>query len=536
MAEEKRDYQWYVDRGIVSDEPVGLFLEAAAGYWPDRELIVFDNKRYSYSEMHLWTLAAAQQLVAAGVMPGDRILIQALNAAELLVIQFAAWRIGAVTVPIVPMYRRHELVAIISDVQPRVIVTSGKTASRCYCSEMDALVEELGIEPCLRLILGDAPYLSGWTELAAQPVSYNDLDISGLWPPATSQQCAVILYTSGSTAAPKGAMLRSGAIVANARAMQKIHGIGADDVALCATPIGHTGALINSLMVPMTTGARAVIMPAWKPDEAVEIIAREGVTYMGAPPLILQDIIDRYETKLEISHKISKFFCGGGAMPPSLILRAEAVGILASRNYGMTETTGTMAASNRWQSLERRAHYDGLTFYGTEVAIVDSDRHVLPYGTIGEIRIRTPLLMIGYTDPIVTAAQMDDDGWFYTGDLGRLDERGWLVFEGRSKDIINRGGEKFSSQDIEIAIASHPSIADVAVVGAPDERFGEVVAAFLRLKPGYAWDGPEGLLSHLEDARLAKQKRPVQWHILDEFPRTPSGKVQKQGLRSMLTA
>jgi len=286
--------------------------------------------------------------------------------------------------------------------------------------------------------------------------------------------------------------------------------------------------------MPMTVGARAVVLPSWKPDDAIVVIEREKVTFMGAPTLILQDIVERYEAMPSNGHRIQRYVAGGATTSPTLIARANAVGITAGRNYGMTETTGTISACDRWQPIERRANFDGRTFYGSEIEIVDDERKPLPHGSVGEIRIRCPLNMMAYTDPEATKAQMDADGWFYTGDLGRLDADNWLTFEGRLKDIINRGGEKFSSQDIEIAIASFPDILDVAVVGAAHPRFGEVVAAFLRLKPGRIWNGPEPVLEHLEQAKLAKAKRPVEWHVLEEFPRTPSGKVQKQALRKML--
>jgi acyl-CoA synthetase (AMP-forming)/AMP-acid ligase II len=275
-------------------------------------------------------------------------------------------------------------------------------------------------------------------------------------------------------------------------------------------------------------------MPSWKPDEAIDLIEREGATMMGAPPLILQDLVERYEQRPEVGHRLGSYIGGGGNVPPSLIERATAVGIMASRNYGMTETTGTITACAARETLHRRARFDGQTFYASEVEIVDEDRRPLPFGAVGEIRIRCPLLMIGYTDPKLNEEQLDADGFFYTGDLGRIDAEGWLSFEGRLKDIINRGGEKFSSMDIETAIASFPAITDVAVVGAPHPRFGEVPAAFVRLKPGIAWNGPDEILDHLEKAKLAKQKRPVQWHVLEEFPRTPSGKIQKQALRRMV--
>jgi acyl-CoA synthetase (AMP-forming)/AMP-acid ligase II len=534
MMDSGRRIDWFVRRGIVTEEALGYFLETAAGYWPEREMVSFGDARYTYLDMHRWSLSVAHMLIASGVARGDTILIQGVNSAEILVVQFAAWRIGAITVPIVPMYRAHELKSIIADVSPRAIVSSGKVGSRCYCSELDEVLDEMGQRPILRMVMGSRSYRDGWVDTPAFSAAGGAPCDGGLPEPAGAWDCAVILFTSGSTAAPKGAMLRGGAIVNNGRAMQKIFGISAGDVALCATPLGHTGALINSMIVPMVAGARAVVMPSWKPDEAVELIERERVTFMGAPPLILQDLIERYEASDRQGHRIQRYVCGGGAMPPSLIERADAVGIKASRNYGMTETTGTIAACHADAPIARRAHFDGQLFYGSEVEIVDDQRRPLSLGKTGEIRIRCPLMMIGYTDPKLNEAQLDAEGWFYTGDLGRLDDDDWLTFEGRTKDIINRGGEKFSSQDIEAAIASFPGIADVAVVGAPHPRFGEVVAAFIRLKPGAVWIGPEPVLDHLEQVKLAKAKRPVQWHVLEEFPRTPSGKVQKQGLRELL--
>lgn len=529
-----RSNPWFVSRGIVTEECLGYFLETCAGYWPAREMVSFDGARYTYGDIHRWSLAVARALLARGIGPSDRVLIQAVNSAQLLAAQFGAWRIGAVTVPVVPMYRAHELKSIIADVRPRAVLSSGRIGSRCYCTELDETLAQMGHEAALKMVLEAPPDRQGWVATPSAPSPHEAIDEADLPDPGGPSACAVILYTSGSTAAPKGAMLRGAAIVNNARAMQRIYGYGASDVALCATPLGHTGALINSIMIPMVSGARAVVMRSWKPDEAIELIERERITFMGAPPLILQDLIERYEAQSTAGHRLHSYICGGGAMPPSLIMRADAVGIRASRNYGMTETTGTITACPPTEPIHRRAHFDGYPLYGSEVQIVDEQRRPLPLGKVGEIRIRCPLLMIGYTDPALNEAQLDSDGWFYTGDLGRLDAGDWLVFEGRVKDIINRGGEKFSSQDIEAAIADCPGITDVAVVGAPHARYGEVVAAFVRLKPGVEWSGPEDILRHLETLKLAKQKWPVHWIVLADFPRTPSGKIQKQALREML--
>jgi acyl-CoA synthetase (AMP-forming)/AMP-acid ligase II len=529
----ERDADWYLRRGLSSTESFGYFLETCAGFWPDREVVSFEGARYTYDQLHQWSLAAAQLLVDKGLRPGDRVMIQALNSIELLAVQFAAWRVGAITVPIVPMYRAHELKTILREVSPKIVASSGKIGSRCYCSELDELFDEMGQAPAAKIILASPAYRPGWTPVPPAPAPGAAVDGRDLPEAAAGTDCAVILYTSGSTAAPKGAMLRSSAIVNSARAFQKSMGIGQADVALCATPLGHTGALINGMIVPMSGGARGVVLPSWKPDEALEVIAREKVTIMSAPPLILQDLVERYETVAPSGHRLQRFYGGGGPVPPSLIQRADAVGIRAIRAYGMTETTGNFTICHTDESFERRALFDGRPLYGCELAVVDEERRALPQGGVGEVRVRGPNILMGYVDKAATQAAIDVQGWFYTGDLGRIDADGWLTIEGRVKDIINRGGEKFSSQDIEAAIASHPDITDVAVVGAPDPRYGEVVAAFIRLKPQVVWSGPEKLLEHLEAAKLAKPKRPVHWHVLDEFPRTPSGKVQKQALRAM---
>jgi acyl-CoA synthetase (AMP-forming)/AMP-acid ligase II len=525
---------WYLRRGLATEEAFGYFLESCAGYWPDREVVSFGDLRCTYSDLHRWSLAAARQFVESGLVPGDRVMIQATNSVELLVAQFATWRVGGVTVPIVPMYRAHELATIVRELTPTIVVSSGRVGSRCYCTDLDDLLSELGHEPLARIVLDSEAYRPGWTTLAPAPARDAAIDAHGLPEPAAGSECAVILYTSGSTAAPKGAMLRSAAIVNGARAFQKTTGIGQADVVLCATPLGHTGALINGMIVPMTAGARSVVLPSWKPEEAVAAITREQVTVMSAPPLILQDLVERYEAAPPSGHRLQKFYGGGGPVAPSLVQRADAVGIRAIRAFGMTETTGNFTVCRTDEPFERRARFDGHPIYGNQIEIVDEARRPLPAGRTGEIRVRGPFLLMGYTDAALTAAYVDAEGWFYTGDLGKLDDDGWLTIEGRLKDIINRGGEKFSSQDIEAAIASHPDITDVAVVAAPDPRYGEVVAAFIRLQPSVAWAGPEKILDHLETAKLAKQKRPVHWHVLGEFPRTPSGKVSKQALRAML--
>jgi acyl-CoA synthetase (AMP-forming)/AMP-acid ligase II len=189
-----------------------------------------------------------------------------------------------------------------------------------------------------------------------------------------------------------------------------------------------------------------------------------------------------------------------------------------------------MTSGHPGDPLERRARTDGRVDTGSEVVAVDENRVPLPPGTLGELRIRSPKMMLGYLDPEHQAARVDSAGWLYTGDIGTVDEDGWVRIQGRLSDIINRGGEKFSPAEIESAIGSHPAIEAVAVVGLPDQRLGEQVGAFVTVRDGCEWPGEAVLLAHLERHQLARQKFPVVWQVRAELPRTPTGKVRKRDL------
>jgi acyl-CoA synthetase (AMP-forming)/AMP-acid ligase II len=298
------------------------------------------------------------------------------------------------------------------------------------------------------------------------------------------------------------------------------------DVFIMGAPITHIAGLLLTAIVPPVCGARSVLLPAWDPDVAVRLADAEGGTFSCGATVFLQAYVERYERADAPNHRLSAFMCGGAAIPPSLIERADAVGIRAFRSWGLTEVP-TIGLVGPDATLEERARRDGRVSEGTEVHAIDESGAILPPGQQGELRVRAPEQMLGYTDPERNAELVSADGWFRTGDVGSIDAGGWITMTGRIKDIINRGGEKFSAQDIENAIADHPDIASAAVIGAPDERLGETVVAFVTLRTGAKWPGELALIEHLETKRLAKQKRPTAWRVLDELPATLSGKTQK---------
>lgn len=529
--EQPREDRWRA-RGLHTDERIGWMLTRAAERWPGREAVVFEGQRLTYHELWRWTSAVAADLVERGLRPGDRLLWQLPNCLEAVVLHFAAWRVGAVCVPVVPLYREHEMAHILEDVQPDAVAFSSRLGARQPVQEMEKLIAEVGVAPAIRYAVGGSD--AGW--LAVPDIPADDLGGRGpsLPDPLPADQCCLILYTSGTTSLPKGVRHSSRSLLAEASTWRLTYGFGFEDTFLMGAPVSHIAGLLVTLVVPASSGARAVLMPGWDPDSAVRLAEKERATFCVGAAVFLEGFVERYERGCSPSHRLSMFLCGGAAVPPRLIERAEACGIRAWRCWGMTEApTTTLAAPD--DPLEFRAYRDGRASEATEIEAVDENRRPLPLGEVGHLRVRSPEQMLGYTDPDATAREVDADGWFYTGDVGTVDADGWVTIRGRLKDIVNRGGEKFSCQEIEQVIATHPAIGSVAVVGVPDERLGEKVAAFVTLRPGAVWPGRQALLDHVENARLARPKQPVEWRVLDALPVTMSGKIQKDRLLSLWT-
>jgi acyl-CoA synthetase (AMP-forming)/AMP-acid ligase II len=509
---------------MTATERVGYLLRDQAARTPDRELFVFEGRRVTYGAFDAWVTTVASDLVRRGVRRGDRVMVQLPNCLEALVLQVAAFRIGAIDMPVIPIYREHEVRQIVAESRPAVIAAAAQLGARQPAAELDGICAGLGHEPGIRYLTGgERP---GWLPVPGP----GDVAGTELPEPLPADEPALLLYTSGTTSAPKGALLTSAALIAHLRNFKVALDVGQDCVILCATPVSHLGGFVAGVIFPAFLGARSVIMPGWRPDEAVDLVEQEQASLAMGATVFLADLVQRYEAGAAAKHRLTLYACAGATLPPSLVLRAEAAGVRAMRCYGMTETAGVCAAAPPDAPVERRSQWDGQVLAGMEIEAVTPDRVPLPPGTEGELRIRGPQLLTAYTDPERTREQLDADGWFYPGDIGVVDDQGWVRMSGRLKDIINRGGEKFSALDIESAIASHPDVAAVAVTAVPDERLGEAVGAWIVLTPGTQWHGPAALIGHLEAARLARPKIPVQWTVVPSLPTTASGKIQKNKL------
>jgi acyl-CoA synthetase (AMP-forming)/AMP-acid ligase II len=306
------------------------------------------------------------------------------------------------------------------------------------------------------------------------------------------------------------------------------HGPGARHLGLF--PPGHMAGLLSLLRI-LLLGTPTVIMESWNAGLAARLIDRYQITSSVGAPVQLSGLLDQQASGAASLATLAEFMTGAAPVPPSLIRRADAAGITAFRCYGSSEhptiTSGSVA-----DPLDKRAGTDGRLIGGNEIRIVDGGGDDVPAGQDGEILTRGPELFTGYTDPALTASSFLD-GWFRTGDVGRLDADGYLCITDRLTDIIIRGGENISSKEVEDLLVSHPAVADAAVIAAPDPVVGERVCAVVVARPGCSFDVSQAR-EHFTAAGTARQKTPEVVVLVDELPRTPSGKVRKDLLRAEL--
>ncbi|WP_428339016.1 class I adenylate-forming enzyme family protein [Mycobacterium sp.] len=501
----------------------------ASERWGDRECTSLDDDRLTFTQLDTWADQVARNFIDAGVAPADRVLVLLPNCLEILPAVCAAWRIGAVATPVVAIYRQHELRSIVREVQPAVVVTAVEFAGRSMCSELDDCFDEIGFQPVVKYATGlNAGQATSWRPFPGRNEASGP-SISIPMPSEPDAEC-LRLYTSGSTSAPKGVRLSSTAVIAGALQYQRSLDFGPDDVSAVLSPLAHVAGLLGACLVPLTSGIRSVVLRRWNPRAAVDLIDREKATWSLGAATFLHDIVKEYDESDRPLHKLHYFVCGGARTPPELIERADEHGIKAFRAYGMTECAGNATFAEPTSSLSRRAHWDGQINPGVDIRIVDPSGALVAEGEEGVIEIGGAQVMLGYCDPELTAQQMRE-GWFDTGDVGRVSPDGWVQITGRTKEIINRGGEKFSVKDIEEVLTRHPDVEAAAVIGVHDDRLGEAVCAYVVPNKGSSSFDPKALADFMIEAHMTKAKIPTEWHQLESLPISATGKVQKHLLR-----
>jgi len=513
----------------------------AAGHWGDAALaavfartvatrgdaaaLLEEDLCLGFAEWARRAARLAGALHGLGVGRGDVVAYQLPNWWEAAVVFLAAARLGAVVNPVLPIFRARELRFILAQSGAAALVIPGDFRGCDYRALVAPLRAAL---PALRAVLvardaAPADMLSFERLLSAPAAPLPD-------PAVDADALAMLMYTSGTTAEPKGVLHTHNTLLAEVRSLERIHALTPADRTLMPSPLTHISGVIHAICTPAVIGTSAVLMERWEPAAALALIARHRVTYMVGAPTFLQDLADHPARAAHDLGSLRLFSCGGAAVSAELIRRARrTLDCVAKRVYGSTEFP-TITTTDAADAATMGSETEGRAIAPAEVRIVDSDGAALPPGRAGEVQARGPECCVGYADAALNADAFTADGWFRTGDLGTLDADGYLRITGRLKDIVIRKGEKFSVRELEEAIARHPAVADAAVVALPDPATGERACAVVALRPGAALT-LAALASFLLGEGLAKQKLPEQLELLPALPRTDSGKIHRAALR-----
>lgn len=493
----------YVAEGWWSRETIGDLLAERIAAAPDTEFRVHSQVRPwsgTFGDVELVARRLAAGLRERGVGAGDVVAFQLPNWMEAAATFWASSFLGAVVVPIVHFYGRKELEHILATARPKVFITAERFGRMVYEPDISAGVPVVGVVGLdFDDLLGDEP-MQG--TIAADPAAP-----------------ALIAFTSGTTSAPKGVVHSHQTLGCEAR--QLVQRNSADDAKnLTATPVGHFIGMVGAFFIPVMQGLPVHLADTWDPGMALALMKSDGVTVGGGPPYFVTSLLDHPDfTPGHLAH-VKQFGLGGSVVPTTVTRRIADLGIIAFRAYGSTEHPSITASLNSAPE-DKRLLTDGCALPGVEVRLAED----------GEILSRGPDLCLGYLDDALTNKAFDRDGWYHTGDIGVFDEDGYLTVTDRKSDVIIRGGENISAMEVEEILLGMTAVAEAIVVAAPDERFGERVAAVLRVRADARMPSLEQVRAHFEGAGVARQKWPELLVEAADYPRTASGKVQKNIIR-----
>jgi HIP---CoA ligase len=507
-------------------------VRRAARLWRDEEALVEGGLRLTFGQLADRVDEAARAFVATGLQPGDRAAIWAPNSASWVIASLGLYAAGGVLVPINSRFKAAEAAHVLNTSGARFLFTVTDFLGTDYVAEL-----ALQTVPQLEEIF----VLSGPSRTDA--VSFDDFltraDGASLEEVETRgaalgpDDLSDIIFTSGTTGKPKGAMLTHGASTRTYTSWSEVVGLTAGDRYLIAYPFFHTAGLKSGVLACLLTGAVIVPHPVFDADSVMARVAEERITMLPGPPAIFQTLLSAELTKYDTS-SLRLAVTGAAAVPVELVerLRSELKFSSVVTGYGLTETTGTATMCRHDDDPVIIATTCGRAIPGGEVCVVDASGKRLPAGEPGEVLVRGYQVMRGYFgNPEATAETIDAEGWLHTGDVGVLDEAGNLRITDRIKDMFIVGGFNAYPVEIEGVILGHPDIDQVAVVGVPDERLGEVGMAFVILRPGASLD-PEAFRAWCRE-RMANYKVPRSVQAVDALPLNATGKVLKYELRAL---
>jgi fatty-acyl-CoA synthase len=512
-------------------ETIGANLELTAARFPDRDALVDRQQqvRLTYAELDAEVDRLARGLIAAGIVKGDRVGIWAPNRSEWVLVQYATAKLGAILVNVNPAYRTHELAYALRQAGVRLLVSAAELKTSDYRAMVDEVRAELpALERTVFLDTGD------WDELLESGAAVEPGAVADRGAALSFDDPINIQFTSGTTGFPKGATLSHHNILNNGFFVAELLGYTEADRVAVPVPLYHCFGMVMGNLACTSHGACIVDpAPAFEPGATLEAVEAERCTSLYGVPTMFIAELDHPDFATRDLGSLRTGIMAGSPCPVEVMKRVQRdmnMGEVAIC-YGMTETSPVSTQTRRDDSFERRVSTVGRPGPHVEVKVVDATTGLeVPRGEAGELCTRGYSVMLGYWgQPEQTAEVLDEAGWMHTGDLATMDDEGYCNIVGRIKDMVIRGGENVYPRELEEFLYRHPDIADVQVVGVPDERFGEELCAWVRLRDGATL--AEGDVREYCRGRLAHFKVPRYVLFVDEFPMTVTGKVQKFKIR-----
>ncbi|EMZ5971799.1 TPA: medium-chain fatty-acid--CoA ligase [Escherichia coli] len=518
----------YRQQGLWGDASLADYWQQTARAMPDK-IAVVDNHgaSYTYSALDHAASCLANWMLAKGIESGDRIAFQLPGWCEFTVIYLACLKIGAVSVPLLPSWQEAELVWVLNKCQAKMFFAPTLFKQTRPVDLILPLQNQL---PQLQQIVGVDKLAPATSSLSLSQIIADNTPLTTAIT-THGDELAAVLFTSGTEGLPKGVMLTHNNILASERAYCARLNLTWQDVFMMPAPLGHATGFLHGVTAPFLIGARSVLLDIFTPDACLALLEQQRCTCMlGATPFVY-DLLNLLEKQPADLSALRFFLCGGTTIPKKVARECQQRGIKLLSVYGSTESS-PHAVVNLDDPLSRFMHTDGYAAAGVEIKVVDDARKTLPPGCEGEEASRGPNVFMGYFDePELTARALDEEGWYYSGDLCRMDEAGYIKITGRKKDIIVRGGENISSREVEDILLQHPKIHDACVVAMPDERLGERSCAYVVLKAPHHSLSLEDVVAFFSRKRVAKYKYPEHIVVIEKLPRTASGKIQKFLLR-----
>jgi long-chain acyl-CoA synthetase len=483
-------------------------LTKTAAARPDAPAVKLDDIVLSYAALDGASAHVAGLLAARGVGPGDRVGVMLPNVPYFPVVYYGILRLGAAVVPMNVLLKGRETAFYLKDPGAKAVFAWSDFAEPARTGAAEAGAE------CIEVVPGEFEKLVG----AADPITAVE--------PRDGSDTAVILYTSGTTGTPKGAELTHGNLGSNVEACLGLFSPKSDDVILGCLPLFHSFGQTCSMNTAIAAGATLSLIPRFEPGKALEMFGRDGVTiFMGVPTMYGAMLHDPGADAADTS-KLRLCASGGASLPVELMKAfEEKFGCKILEGYGLSETSPV--ASFNHPDRERKPGSIGTPIAGVEMKVVDDDGNDVAAGEVGEIVIRGHNVMKGYWNkPDATAEAIDDDGWFHSGDMAKIDEDGYFFIVDRKKDLIIRGGYNVYPREIEEVLYEHPAVREAAVVAVPDDQLGEEVGAAVALKEGQDVSTEE-LQAFVKD-QVAAYKYPRKVWIVDDLPKGPTGKILKR--------